>query len=117
MKSSDLIKKWELTGKISPVLAKAVDRQLNVIMDEELAQIDALADKYPEAAFARYTRLAFFLNAAMIARPSIAGQIANWIYKLKFAFNKLGRKLGASEFTIRMSWSAGLYVDFTFPVD
>jgi hypothetical protein len=116
LKSSNLIRKWELKGSLNRPLLHSIERNIDSLVDEALAEVGLLADKYPDAAFAQLTRLVLFLNSVIIAKPSLGSQIAIRIYKLSCVLKTMGARFGAISYTIGVS-SLGVYVDLTFPAD
>ena len=58
--------------------------------------------------------LIYVLNAEIAKRPSILGQLEEWLRELREAASAIARKFGASALTIGVQLPLGLYVEVSF---
>ena len=112
----DLFGTWMRDGTMDAVIATAIDQQLDVLLEAELARVEALVDVSPGAAFARLGSLISFLNAGASHRPAIVGRLEKWIPRLRDIMRKLAVGLEAGSFNISAGSPNGLSVGLSFPV-
>ncbi len=112
----DLFGTWKSDGAMDAVIATAIDQQLDVLLEAELARVEALLDVAPGAAFARLVSLISFLNGGASHRPAIVGRLEKWIPRLRDIMRKLAVGLEASSFNISAGSPNGLSVGLSFPV-
>lgn len=110
-----LLEAWEYGATMDLGVARAVNDELDVLMERELAEIAAMIEARPSLAQLRLARLSSFVNAAAAKLPALLRRLEQWVRRLQALLNALGKKVGATGFSIGVS-AGGLSFDLSFPI-
>ena len=111
-----VLEAWEYGAAMDGRMAHAVNDDLDDLMERELPRIEAMIELAPSQALMRVTRLFSFVNAASAWLPAILRRLEQWIQRVQALVNALGKKLGATGYSIGVSTPGGLSFDLSFPV-
>lgn len=111
----NVLEAWEYGAVMDLGMAQTVDDGLDVLMELELAEIEGAFTSAPSWAQMRLARLFSFVNAAASKLPALLRRLERWIQRLQSLLNALGKKVGATGFSVGVS-AGGLSFDLSFPI-
>ncbi len=110
-----VLETWEYGAAMDLRMARAVVDGLDALMEHELAEIEVALASAPSSAQMRMALLFSFVNAAAAKLPALLRRLEQWIQRLQALLNALGRRVGATGYSIGVS-AGGLSFDLSFPI-